>query len=174
MKVAIRRARTDDLDFVSKLVKDDDVEPFLAAGRPSDRDSLRADIARSDDEPETFGMFVIEADGERAGVMRFSSRGGENRIADLGGLAVHPDFRGRRLADEAARLFQQHLFEELGFHRLQLEVYGFNERAMRHAERSGFVLEGRKRRAYLRDGEWVDGVIYGLTVEDLEATPEGR
>jgi hypothetical protein len=52
VKVAIRRARTDDLDFVSKLVKDDDVEPFLAAGRPSDRDSLRADIARSDDEPE--------------------------------------------------------------------------------------------------------------------------
>ncbi len=111
-----------------------------------------------------FGVFVIEADGERAGVMRFSSRGGPNRIAELGGLAVHPDHRGRKLADEAARLFQRHLFDELGFHRLQLEVYGFNERAMRHAERSGFVLEGRKRRAYLRDGEWVDGVIYGLTV----------
>ena len=121
-----------------------------------------------------FGVFVIEADGERAGVMRFSSRGGPNRIAELGGLAVHPDHRGRKLADEAARLFQRHLFEELGFHRLQLEVYGFNERAMRHAERSGFVLEGRKRRAYLRDGEWVDGVIYGLTVEDLPTPLERR
>jgi RimJ/RimL family protein N-acetyltransferase len=39
---------------------------------------------------------------------------------------------------------------------------------MEHAERSGFVLEGRKRRAYYRHGAWVDGVIYGLTVEDLE------
>ena len=106
--------------------------------------------------------------------MRFTSRGGKNRIADLGGLAVHPDFRGRKVADEAARLFQQHLFEELGFHRLQLEVYGFNERAMRHAERSGFVPEGRKRRAYLHDGEWVDGVIFGLTVEDLESSSEDR
>jgi RimJ/RimL family protein N-acetyltransferase len=155
-------------------VTNEDVEPFLAAGRPKDRDSLRADIARSDEEPQTFGLFVIEADGERAGIMRFSSRGGPNRIADLGGLAVHPDFRGRKLADEAARLFQRHLFEELGFHRLQLEVYGFNERAMRHAERAGFVLEGRKRRAYLRDGEWADGVLYGLTVEDLEASSEDR
>ncbi len=113
-------------------------------------------------------MFVIEVDGERAGTMRFLSRGGRNRIADLGGLAVHPDFRGRQVADEAARLFQRHLFDDLGFHRLQLEVYGFNERAMEHAERVGFVLEGRKRRAYERHGEWVDGVIYGLTVEDLE------
>jgi RimJ/RimL family protein N-acetyltransferase len=174
MKVAVRRARPDDLDFVADLVKHDDVEPFLAAGRPSDRESLREDIARSEEEPELFGMFLIEVDGERAGVMRFSSRGGKNRIADLGGLAVHPDFRGHRLADEAARLFQQHLFEELGFHRLQLEVYSFNERAIKHAERSGFVLEGRKRRAYLCDGEWVDGVIYGLTLEDLETSSADR
>jgi RimJ/RimL family protein N-acetyltransferase len=172
--VTVRRARPDDLDFLAALVTNADVEPFLAAGRPKDRESLRAEIERTVEEPDVFGLFVIEDDGERAGVMRFSSRGGPNRIADLGGLAVHPDHRGRKLADEAARLFQRHLFEELGFHRLQLEVYGFNERAMRHAERSGFVLEGRKRRAYLRDGEWMDGVIYGLTVEDLEASPEDR
>ena len=39
---------------------------------------------------------------------------------------------------------------------------------MRHAERSGFVREGVKRKAYLRDGEWVDGVLYGLVEEDLQ------
>ena len=174
MSVAIRRAHGRDLDFLSELVTDEDVQPVLAAGRPNDRETIRADIERSGVEPETFGLFVIEVDGERAGVMRFQSRGGPNRIADLGGLAVHPAFRGAMVADEAARLFQRHLFEELRFHRLQLEIYGFNERAMRHAERSGFVLEGRKRHAYLHDGDWVDGVIYGLTVEDLEARREGR
>jgi RimJ/RimL family protein N-acetyltransferase len=90
-----------------------------------------------------------------------------SRIAHLGGLAIHPAHRGRRLADEAARLLQRHLVHELGFHRLQLEVYGFNERAQRHAERSGFVREGVKRKAYLRDGEWVDGILYGLIEDDL-------
>jgi RimJ/RimL family protein N-acetyltransferase len=168
MNVSIRRARLDDLDFLSELVTHEEVQPFLAAGRPSDRDALLADIERAEAEPDLIGLFVIEADGERAGTMRFASRGGRNRIADLGGLAVHPDFRGGKVADEAARMFQRHLFEELGFHRLQLEVYGFNERAIRHAERAGFVLEGRKRRAYERDGEWVDGVLFGLTQEDLE------
>ncbi len=74
------------------------------------------------------------------------------------GSPIHPDFRGRRLADEAAREFQRHLLLDLGFHRLQLEIYGFNERAMRHAERVGFVREGVKRKAYRRHGEWVDGV----------------
>ena len=100
--------------------------------------------------------------------MRFERANLRSRIANLGGLAVHPDFRGRRVADEAARLFQRHLVDDLGFHRLQLEVYGFNERAMVHAERSGFTREGVRRRAYLRDGEWVDGVLFGLVAEDLE------
>jgi RimJ/RimL family protein N-acetyltransferase len=167
VSVAIRRARPDDVDFIVDLVTGEDVQPFLAAARSYDPDSVLADIRRSDDEPEAFGLFVIEVDGRRAGTMRFVRSNALQRIADLGGLAVHPDFRGRKVADEAARLFQLHLFEELGFHRLQLEVYDFNERAMRHAERVGFVLEGRRRRAYYRHGAWTDGVLYGVTVEDL-------
>jgi RimJ/RimL family protein N-acetyltransferase len=166
--VSIRRARHNDLDFVVSLMEHEQVEPFLALSRPNDRDSILAELDRSTSEPDVFGLFVIEVDGQRAGAMRFARSNERNRIAHLGGLAVHPDFRGGRVADEAARLFQRHLVFELGFHRLELEIYGFNERAMRHAERAGFVLEGRKRRAYHRHGDWVDGVLYGLTREDLE------
>jgi RimJ/RimL family protein N-acetyltransferase len=49
-----------------------------------------------------------------------------------------------------------------------LKVYAFNERALVHAERAGYVREGVQRRAYLKDGEWVDAVLFGLTQEDLE------
>ena len=86
----------------------------------------------------------------------------------LRGLMLHPDFRGRGLADGAARLLVRHLLFDLDYHRVQLECYGFNERAIRHAERAGFVQEGVKRKAYWRHGEWVDGVIFGLVREDLE------
>ena len=116
-------------------------------------------------------MFLIEVDGRPAGTMEFEVANRRSRIAHVGGLAVHPEFRGRRLSDEAARMLQRHLLLDLGFHRLQLEVYGFNERAMRHAERAGFVLEGVKRRAYRRHGEWVDGVMYGLLREDILDSP---
>ena len=77
-------------------------------------------------------------------------------------------FRGRHLSDEAARVLQRYLLVDLDYHRLQLEVYGFNERAIKHAERAGFVREGVKRKAYWRHGEWVDGVMFGLLREDLE------
>ena len=169
MSVSIRRAHAEDADFIADLVTHEDVEPFLAAVRAKDRDEILAEIERSLAEPDAFGVFLIEVDGQRAGTMRFERGNVRSRIANLGGLAVHPDFRGAKVADTAARIFQRHLFEELGFHRLQMEVYGFNERAMRHAERSGFVREGVRRKAYWRDDEWVDGVLYGLVAEDLEA-----
>jgi hypothetical protein len=89
-------------------------------------------------------------------------------------LAVHPVFRGRRVADDAARLFQLHLVRELGYHRLQLEIYGFNERAIAHAERVGFVREGVRRRAYWRHGEWTDGILFGLLADALDVPDEIR
>jgi len=165
--ISIRRARPDDLDFIHELVNDDDVEPFLGGRAALDRDSLLREIERSSSEPEDFGRFVIEVDAERAGAMGFEVANKRSRIAHLERLAVHPSFRGRRIADEAARIFQRYLIDELGYHRLQLEIYGFNERAQAHAERAGFVREGVRRKAYRRHGEWVDGVLFGLVAEDL-------
>ena len=167
MTVSIRRARDDDANFLAELVTHEDVEPFLAAVRAKGRDEIVEEIARSDSDPEGFGVFVIEVDGLQAGTMRFSRANQRSRIADLGGLAVHPDFRGGKVADIAARLFQRHLFDVLGFHRIQMEIYGFNERAMGHAERSGFTREGVRRRAYWRNDEWVDGVLYGMLADEL-------
>jgi RimJ/RimL family protein N-acetyltransferase len=174
LTVSIRRARFDDVDFIAELVTHEDVEPFLAAVRAKDRDDILAEIERSVAEPEAFGVFLIEVDDERAGTMRFERGNVRSRIANLGGLAVHPDFRGAKVADTAARLFQRHLFDDLGFHRLQMEIYGFNERAIRHAERSGFVREGVRRKAYWRNEQWVDGVLYGLVVEDLDQSETDR
>ena len=170
--VRVRRAEWEDVDFLVELLGNEEVEPFLAAAGACDRADLLDEIDRSLAEPQEFGRFVIEAetDGEwqRAGAVGFEVRNRRSRIAFLQRLAVHPDHRGRRLGDEVARLLQRHLIFDLGYHRLELEIYGFNERAVAHAERSGFVREGVKRRAYLRDGEWVDGVLFGLTREDLE------
>lgn len=169
--VTFRRAREDDVDFLVDLVTHEEVEPFLAAVGSRNHDEIRAEVERSENEPDAFGVFVIEVDGEPAGTMRFERTNVRSRIAHLSGLAVHPGFRGHRVADVAARAFQRHLIFDLDLHRLQLEVYGFNERAQQHAERSGFVREGVRRKAYWRDGQWADGVLYGLVAEDLDDTP---
>lgn len=165
--ITLRRATAEDVDWLVELLTHEDTEPFLGGQRALDTESISAEVERSQSEPERFGRLIIEVDGERAGVMGFEERSAVHRIANLGGLAVHPDFRGRGVADEAARLLQRYLLIELGFHRLQLKCYGFNERAIRHSERVGFVREGVERRAYLRHGEWQDAVLFSMLREDL-------
>jgi steroid Delta-isomerase len=167
--ISIRRAQPDDVEFLYELVNLEDVERFLGGRAALDRDSLLLEIERSETEPQDFGRFVIEVDGERAGAMGFEAANRRSKIARLERLAVHPSFRGRRVADDAARRFQRLLLEELGYHRLELEIYGFNERAIAHAERAGFVREGVKRRAYWRHGEWADAIMYSLLLEDLDS-----
>jgi RimJ/RimL family protein N-acetyltransferase len=164
----LRRATPDDVDFMADLAGHEDVEPFMAAVSARDRESLLAEVERSEAEPEHYGRFIVEVEGQRAGVMAFEVFSHRSRIADLRSLMLLPDFRGRGIADAAARLLVRHLLFDLDYHRVQLECYGFNERAIKHAERAGFVQEGVKRNAYWRHGEWVDGVIFGLVREDLE------
>ena len=165
MSVSIRAAGEADLDFLTELYGHDDVRPFLAAAGAYDRDGIAARLAQ---DPETGGLMVVELEREPAGAMAWELRNRHSGIVRVGGLAVHPRARGRRLADEAARLLQRHLLQERGFHRIELEVYGFNERAQRHAERAGFVREGVKRKAYRHGDGWVDGVLYAVVAEDLD------
>jgi len=166
--IELRRADADDVEFLVELVRHPEVEPFLSPHQARTGEEVAAEIARSRAAPERFGRILVWVGGRRAGAMRYELANERNRIANLGALAIHPDFRGRKLPDEAARLLQRHLIFDLGFHRLQLEIYGFNERAQRHADRSGFVREGVKRKAYLKEGEWVDSVLYAIVREDLE------
>jgi RimJ/RimL family protein N-acetyltransferase len=171
--VQIRRARADDAEFLLELILDEETRPFLGLPTELTRDDLLEEIARSDREPEAFGRFVIEAGGERVGSLGFRLVNERNRIAEAGRFAIHPNHRGRGIGDEAARLFQRHLLVDLDLHRIELQIYGFNERAIAQAERTGYMREGVKRKAYLKDGAWQDAVLFGLLRDDLDAGDRG-
>ncbi|MFE6945356.1 GNAT family N-acetyltransferase [Streptomyces chartreusis] len=86
---------------------------------------------------------------------------------------VGPRGRGRGIGTEATRLIVGHGFEQLGLHRIQLEAYGHNPRALRIYEKAGFVVEGVRREADFRDGQWLDWVM--MAVLDHEwAAHHGR
>ena len=122
MDVSFRRATLDDVPFLAALAAHADVEPFLAVSRASTPEAIAERVARSQREPDGFGVLVIEADGEPVGTMSWELVNRRSRIAAVSGLAVDPGFRERGVGIAAARALQRHLFVELGFHRLQMEV----------------------------------------------------
>lgn len=77
-----------------------------------------------------------------------------------------PEVFGRGYGTEATRAVIAHALDDLGLHRISLEVFEFNPRAQRVYEKCGFVVEGRRRDALLWDGEWVDALCMGILAGD--------
>ena len=165
--IELRRATLDDVDWLVELYDDPDTEPYLRGGRARDAAEVRREVEESLAEPRRFGRLLVLADGERAGALGYREVNEASRIVHGEALAIHPGFRGRGIGLEATRLFQRYLLVELDYHRIEVACYGFNERAIAHAERAGYVREGVKRKAYLRHGEWQDAVLFSLLREEL-------
>jgi RimJ/RimL family protein N-acetyltransferase len=89
---------------------------------------------------------------------------------------IGPRGRGRGLGTEATRLIVGHGFERLGLRRITLELYSDNHRARHVYEKAGFVEEGVRRRALLRDGIWIDETLMAVHAHEWAAHrghPEG-
>jgi RimJ/RimL family protein N-acetyltransferase len=56
----------------------------------------------------------------------------------------------------------------MNLHRVELEVFDYNSRAIRCYEKCGFKLEGRRREAMFRDGRYHDALIMAILREEFE------
>jgi len=108
------------------------------------------------------GFSVATVDtGELAGHVTLWGATVRRRSATLGVL-MGPAHRGRGLGREAVGLALRYGFLEMNLHRVQLEVWAFNERALRCYRAAGFVEEGRRRQVTFHDGRWHDDVLMSV------------
>jgi len=63
---------------------------------------------------------------------------------------------------DAIQVILRYAFEELNLHRVSLNVFTYNQRAIRSYEKAGFQFEGRQRERLNRDGERWDMVYMGI------------
>jgi RimJ/RimL family protein N-acetyltransferase len=71
-------------------------------------------------------------------------------------------FRKKGFGKEAMKLILDFGFNELNFHRIQLNVISYNLSAIKLYEHLGFVREGMHRELVYRDGNRYDLYLYGL------------
>ncbi|MDD2481055.1 MAG: GNAT family protein [Lutispora sp.] len=72
------------------------------------------------------------------------------------------DSKRKGLGKEAMSLLLDFGFNELNFHRIQLNVISYNDAAIRLYERVGFKKEGVYREFIYRDGNRYDLYLYGM------------
>jgi len=78
-------------------------------------------------------------------------------------------FWGKGYGTDAMRVLLRFAFTELNFHRISLNVFEFNPRAIHSYEKAGFKVEGRARKVLNRGGQRWDLIFMGILRHEWEA-----
>lgn len=119
------------------------------------------------DTTDRFLLLVIETEGTLIGAMQLSNT--ENlpsRSATFGIMIGDPAYLGRGYGTEASKLLLDYAFAVLGYHKVNLDLFEYNARALAVYEKLGFVVEGRRRENHWSRGRFWDEILMGVTAEE--------
>ncbi|ELS53431.1 GNAT family N-acetyltransferase [Streptomyces viridochromogenes] len=162
-KTVLRPFTAADADLMWEIIEDPEVERFTyAPDNELTLERVRSWYASLSDRPDRLDLAVTDrVTGELVGEVVLYEWERHARSCTFRTL-IGPRGRDRGIGTEATRLIVGYGFEQLGLHRVQLEAYRHNHRALRVYEKVGFVTEGIRREAQSRDGEWMDEVIMAI------------
>ena len=110
---------------------------------------------------------VMEADGELIGQLNVSQiTYGSLSSASLGYWIV-PSHAGRGITPAAVAMVCDHLFFEMGLHRVEICIRPENSASLRVVEKLGFRFEGFRRSYIHIDRGWRDHYCFGLVVDEV-------
>jgi aminoglycoside 6'-N-acetyltransferase len=158
-KVTLRPLEDADLDPLAAIIREPSVAQWW--GEAEEPERLRDNLRMDGD------AFVIECDGELAGWLGFVEET-EPEYRSVGfDISLSERFQGQGLGPDALRTLIRWFATERGHHRFTIDPSTLNARAIRAYEAVGFKPVGIMRRAELVDGEWTDGLLMDLLIEEL-------
>lgn len=110
------------------------------------------------------GVFL--PDGAVIGDVALQDIDWRNRSCSVGLGIQMIEQRSKGYGSEAVRLMLEYGFNNLGLHRIWANTLESNLGAQRSLEKTGFILEGRSRKAEYFAGRYYDKLHYGLLREE--------
>ncbi|MGC9379856.1 GNAT family N-acetyltransferase [Streptomyces sp. MH13] len=176
----LRALRSEDAAHHLRWRNDPQVVRWAAAGDPCFGPVTAEAISAAFDtmlrlSPRESAVFTVEdvSGGGVIGMADYRDLDPYAGVATLGITIGDKAFWGRGHGSEAVRLLMDHLFGAYGLHRLELDTWSGNERAMRSFAKLGFREEGRLRSAVLMEGRRYDRVLFGILREEWSALGAG-
>ena len=90
------------------------------------------------------------------------------------GFAIGSAFWGTGVFQDGAELVLDFAFETIGVHRLEARAAVKNGRGNGALQKLGAVQEGMLRKSFLKNGEYLDQVLYAILDDDWRGCARGR
>lgn len=154
-------------DLDSEYLRQLDSMPHLPITTQKIKDSIEKEAA---EHPNTIAFSVRTlADDRLIGFVAFDDVDWHHGDTFVAIGIGDPAYRGNGYGTDAMRVMLRYGFMELNLRRIQLDVFEYNERAIKSYLKIGFVMEGRQRGMLLRNGRRWDFLYMSLLREEWEA-----
>lgn len=170
-RVRLRGIEREDLPTFVRWFNDPEVRQYLMMYEPMSMAKEERWFEEMLERKNDF-VFAIEAQiGEQwvhignVGLHRIDWK---NRTAMFGIALGEKAYWGQGFGTDATRTMLRFAFEELNLHRVELEVFDFNPRAMRSYEKAGFRHEGTRRQALFRHGRYHDVHVMAILQSEYQ------
>jgi RimJ/RimL family protein N-acetyltransferase len=162
-RIYLRAVDVDDVDNFVTWLNDEEVRQYLSMTSPFNktREKEFVDGLYKDDNNIILGIVLKENDNlvGNIGLHKISRT---HRNAELGIFIGDKSCWSKGYGTEALKLVIKYGFNQLNLHRIYLDVFDFNTRAMRTYEKAGFKKEGIYREHYYRNGKYCDVFFMGI------------
>lgn len=169
--IRLRAIEREDIPTFVRWFNDPDVRRFLLAFEPmSKAKEERWFEARLDKEGDyLFGIEAQVADGwHLIGNVGLHRVDWVNSHCIFGIVIGEREYWGKGYGTRATRAALRFAFHTLNLHRVELEVFDFNGRAIRAYEKAGFRLEGTRREAMYQDGAYHSEHLMAILRSEFE------
>ena len=171
-QVVLRELRASDAASLFALLTTEEVSRFISPP-PTSVDGFERFIAWTlrQRHAGAYACFAVTLQGfdTAVGIFQMRDAGGEFETAEWG-FAIGSPFWGTGVFKEGAELILDFMFETVGVHRLEARAAVLNGRGNGALIKMGAVQECILRKSFLRNGTYLDQVMYAIVDSDWRAT----
>src|SRR5437899_1754456 len=170
-QVVLRELRASDAPSLFELLTTEEVSRFISPP-PSTVDGFERFIAWTlrQRSAGTYACFAVTLQGFDTAIGIFQVRQTEPGFGTAEwGFALGSAFWGTGVFQEGAELVLEFAFDTLNVHRLEARAAVLNGRGNGALLKMGAVQEGVLRKSFLRNGRYLDQVLYAILEDDWRA-----
>jgi ribosomal-protein-alanine N-acetyltransferase len=171
-QVVLRELRLSDASSLFALLTTEEVSRFISPP-PTSVEGFERFIAWTQQQRAagSYVCFAITLKGYDSAIGIFQVRELEPGFGTAEwGFALGSPFWGTGVFQEGAELVLQFTFETIGVHRLEARAAVRNGRGNGPLRKLGAVQEGVLRRSFLRNGEYLDQILWAIVEDDWRAS----
>lgn len=163
----IRPLEPEDLDSIYAWYNDQEFSYYMSGNWPQATMLRREEIESKYYDNDLNRYAITDLEGDLIGTVGFDQVNIPARSARIFIGIGDKSFWGKGYGSDALHAFIVFLFNQWNFHRLTVETWDKNQRAITCYEKLGFVIEGTFREAYYVDGEYCNAIVLGLLRRDF-------